>query len=207
MEALLLSSPIQLPHDRHNSYPQMELRVALGLQDRAAGSAVEDTTATTPDTNDATEQEGVNTGSGSKPGRGIGIARGNDGGPSKGWLDVLPGLALPPLVLSISQVQLKSLVRLALGPLLPHPPYITTVSVTLLQPPLIHAALGLGVELAAPAEADVEAREGGYVDSISSSRSRCWVIDVMAVPVVGWALRFALQVRSREMDGWTDGFH
>ncbi|GIL57092.1 hypothetical protein Vafri_12371, partial [Volvox africanus] len=128
----------------------------------------------------------------------------------------LPHIALPPLLLSLSRLQLRAVVRLVLGPLLPGPPYLADVSVTLLQPPILDARLGVGLDILdrsgrrrrrrqqrppSPRPSYAGGAEGvraGKMMSHSASDvgngESGWTVDVMSLAVIGWSLRSAVQI-------------
>ncbi|GLC45421.1 hypothetical protein PLESTB_000620500 [Pleodorina starrii] len=160
--------------------------------------------------------------------------------PHPGLLRHLPRLALPPLLLSLSRPHLRCVARATLGPLLPQPPYLAAVGLTLLHPPLVDFGLGLGIDLPGarpgggklsswrrrwrrrrqgqrqgrpPSPAASPGRAGrGAAASVESGREEeveeevvedgggggggggGWVLDVMCLPGVGWAVRSGLQL-------------
>ncbi|GLI64280.1 hypothetical protein VaNZ11_007499, partial [Volvox africanus] len=141
---------------------------------------------------------------------------GSDGGGVLGFLRrlPLPQIALPPLLLSLSCLQLRAVVRLVLGPLLPEPPYLADVSVTLLQPPILDARLGVGLDILdrsgrrrrrgqpppSPRSSDAGGAGSGKMKGSSCSDADVgngesgWTVDLMSLPVVGWVLRSAVQI-------------
>ncbi|EFJ41374.1 hypothetical protein VOLCADRAFT_98697 [Volvox carteri f. nagariensis] len=174
------------------------------------------------------------------PGRST--VRHGGGGGGGGFLRRLPRLVLPPVLLSLSRLHLRASVRLVLGPLLPEPPYLAAVGVTLLHPPLLDASLGVGLDLwggltwqrrrrrrppppPAAAAAEAEGAEAAAKSTADGGEARDettgasysvhadadagtggdgrrtgdggygggWTLDVLAVPVLGWALRGGVQ--------------